>query len=329
MPALPFFFARFFFPRVVFLGLLWLASCGWTSAAAAQPPITCLATAADGQIVLAGSQAGLVCLTGRELQVHRRWSAPFANLHDLAFSPDGQTLAVAGGDPADMGHIEILSWPELRLQQRLQGHDDSVLALQWLDNHRLASASLDRRIILWDVPQATPLHTLEGHSRGVTALAYLAQADVLISGGWDHSLRVWHAGSGQLQRSLNIHTQAVHAVALRPDTEGLPMIASCSDDRTVRLWQPTIGRMVRFIRLPARPLGLCWMDQGTWIAAGCDDGSVYAIDPQEVQIIQQFSGIQAGWVYAIAAAPDNLGLLVGGSGGEVKWIDPPVTPATP
>src|SRR5690606_37488716 len=124
---------------------------------------------------------------------------------------------------------------------------------------------------------------LHGHSRGITALAYVPQGQFLVSGGIDQSLRVWELETGKLRHSLTIHTQPIEGLASCPSATGLPMVASCSDDRTVRFWQPTIGRLVRFIRLPAKPLCICWLNNGARIAAGCDDGSVYIIDPQTVR----------------------------------------------
>ena len=80
----------------------------------------------------------------------------------------------------------------------------------------------------------------------------------LVSAGVDQSVRVWDLESAKLIRSLNQHTKPVHALALRPTEVGLPMVASAAGDRTIRLWQPTIGRMVRYVRLDAEPLNIAW-----------------------------------------------------------------------
>ena len=37
------------------------------------------------------------------------------------------------------------------------------------------------------------------------------------------------------------------------------MVASASADRTIRIWQPTIGRLVRYVRLEAEPLSIAWL----------------------------------------------------------------------
>lgn len=124
-------------------------------------------------------------------------------------------------------------------------------------------------------------------------------------------------------RTLNNHTSAVHRLALRPTVGGLPMIASVSDDRTVRLWQPTIGRMVRFAQLDATPLAVDWLIDGSRIVVATSVGSVQLIDPDTVEVTQNISAVD-GWAYALDVHPTDGSLLVGGTNGQLKRITPSV-----
>ena len=209
------------------------------------PPITSLAFSHDGKSVVACSQAGLHVYDFPTLNLQRMIEVEARNIHALAFSPDGDQLAVGGGNPATEGIIEIFSWPEGKSLHTLREHRDSVTAVAWRSASSLVSASLDRRIILWDLRTGSPIQQLEGHSRGVSSLCFLNDKEKLVSTGVDQNIRVWDLASGELIRSLNNHTLPVHDLALRPDASGLPMIVSAGDDRTVRFWQPTIGRMVK------------------------------------------------------------------------------------
>ena len=285
------------------------------------PPITSLAFSHDGKSVVACSQAGLHVYDFPTLNLQRMIEVEARNIHDLAFSPDGDQLAVGGGNPATEGIIEIFSWPEGKSLHTLREHRDSVTAVAWRSASSLVSASLDRRIILWDLRTGSPIQQLEGHSRGVSSLCFLNDKEKLVSTGVDQNIRVWDLASGELIRSLNNHTLPVHDLALRPDASGLPMIVSAGDDRTVRFWQPTIGRMVKFARLKEAPLNVAWLNNGSRIVAACADGAIRFVDPDSVEVTGEIQALN-GWAYSLAVHPTDGSVVVGGPNAQVRRIVP-------
>lgn len=286
---------------------------------AGQPPITAVLFSPGAQTVVACSQSGVTVYSWPDLEPVKQIATSAPNLHDLAFSPSGDRLAIAGGTPADDGTVEIISWPEGESLHRLNGHFDSVMSVCWLDESTLASASLDHDVIIWNVANGEKLRTLKGHSRGVTSVEYLKEQQILVSAGLDQSLRVWAPSSGELIRSLAIHVKPVSSVRLRPLAAGLPMVASASDDKTVRFWQPTIGRMVRFARLPTPPREIQWSPDGAHVVACCDDGHVYVINPDTVEVVREFATLNH-WASTLAVHPIDSSVLVGGSDGKMERI---------
>ncbi|PAY16751.1 hypothetical protein CKO51_25270 [Rhodopirellula sp. SM50] len=288
----------------------------------AEPPITSVVFAPDGSSVVACSQSGVAVYRWPDLDLQTRLKTSSPNRHDLAFSPGGDRLAVAGGTPAEDGTVEILSWPDGKSLRILDGHFDSVMAVDWLDETTLVSASLDHQIMIWDTSTGEKSVMLNGHSRGVWAIGHLHDPPLLVSGGGDQSLRVWETETGTLVRSMAIHLRPVGSVAVRPPHEGLPMIASASDDQTVRFWQPTIGRMVRFARLPSQPRQIQWVRDGGRIAACCNDGRVYLVNPETVEVSDGIAAIE-GRAYTIAVDPSGGNAVVGGSDGALQRIELP------
>ena len=306
--------------RLIFFISIGISFCVAVSpAGAADPPITSLAFATDGKSVAACSQSGLRLYSWPGLKPGKKLETAALNLHDIAFSPSGDRIAVGGGIPADEGTVEVFSWPGGKPRQVLTDHKDSVMAVAWLSESSLASASLDHSGVLWDTGTGSPVKRLKGHSRGVSSLCFLAHKKILVSAGIDQSLRVWNLESGQLVHSLDNHTLPVHALALRPGVGGLPMVASVSDDRTVRLWQPTIGRMVRFVRLNTRPLDVGWLPDGSRIVVTCADGHLRLVDPVEVKVTRDLPAVE-GWAYSLAVHPDDGSVAVGGSDGRLRRL---------
>jgi WD40 repeat protein len=295
----------------------------------AAPPITALAFATGGEAVVVGSQAGLRVVSWPGLEPMRTLPTELAHIHDLAFAPRGDVLAAVGGAPAESGTIERFQWPDGRLLGRDATHDDLIHAVAWRpDSEAWATASLDRTVQVHSAA-ASPIRVIEGHSRGVLALGYLPDGRSLVSGGIDQSLRVWDAGSGRLVRRLDNHTGAILGLALRPGLppEGPPQVVTIGADRTVRFWQPTLGRMVRLCRLPSTPLAVAWTEGGRSVATAGADGRVRIIDPDTVRIVHDLPALE-GRAHSLAAAPDGMSLLVGGEGGQLRRLAielPPIT----
>lgn len=322
--------------------LLMLVVCRMAEAFAAEPPITAVAFSSDGTSVVATSQSGLQVYSWPDLKRERTIECSAANLHCVAFSPTGEHVAVGGGNPSEDGSVEIFSWPAAERVVLLGSHHDSVRAVAWQSSTRILSAGFDREIRLrgigitpsnqLSIPrqsgsesptvavEARPENgqTLSGHSRSISSLCLLNDGKILVSASDDHSLRVWDLDQGELTRSLNQHTGSVHDLTQRPSDGALPMVASAAADRTIRFWQPTIGRLVRYVRLESEPLCIAWLDEDH-IVAGCVDGRIRTVDANNVMVTDDQAAMD-GWAYAIAVHPRDGSVAVAGTDGQIRRV---------
>ena len=247
----------------------------------AEPPITALAFTLDRQQVIAGSQRGVMIHDWPSLSLMQSKDCGLDSIHDISVSPDGGYLLVAGGSPGELGVVQLRSWPALDLVRSWREHQDVVYKTAWRsDGKEWVSASWDGycRVCL---PDAEASHVkMTSHSGPVFAATYLSDGSIATAGG-DRTIVVWNSSSGQSTRVLRQHTGSVHALALQPASErGLEcLLASVSEDRTIRFWQPNIGRMVRFHRLISIPRSIVWTQDGRRLIAGCDDGTIVQLDP--------------------------------------------------
>jgi WD40 repeat protein len=121
-------------------------------------------------------------------------------------------------------------------------------------------------------------------------------------------------------RTLDNHTDVVRDLAVRPGDHALAMIASAGADRTLRFWQPEIGRLVRFARLPGEPLAIAWTGGGERLVVACTDGHMRVIDPDTLEIVLDQLAVE-GWAYEVAVAPDGRAAAVAGSGGQIRRLE--------
>jgi len=106
-----------------------------------------------------------------------------------AFSPDGGKLAATDG--AGWGVIQLFDL-EGRLLTTLEGHSRYVHALAWSpDGTRLASASVDDTVRVWDTQRGSILRVLD--NKFALGVAWSPDGRYLSSGGGERTVIIWDA----------------------------------------------------------------------------------------------------------------------------------------
>lgn len=59
-----------------------------------------------------------------------------------------------------------------------------------MENRQLWSGGADRTIRCWDIATGKSILTAKRHSEQISALEYMPERELIISGSWDHRIRV-------------------------------------------------------------------------------------------------------------------------------------------
>ena len=118
-------------------------------------------------------------------------------VYSLAFSPGGETLAVAHPH----GAIRLWDVAEEKARPPLRGHGGDVFRIAFSpDDRSLGFTGRDHSVRLWDPVTGRELLTLKGHVAPVHAIAFSPDGTILSTGSHDGAIKLWRASSKSARR---------------------------------------------------------------------------------------------------------------------------------
>jgi hypothetical protein len=220
-------------------------------------------------------------------------------------------------------HI-LVDHPRLFFQQAINQPADSPVARSAEMRVRPPDSASSGEIFLrWlNKPAKTVLsplrRTLIGHSSGVASVAILSDDKHAVSGGADHTLKLWDLVSGQCLATFEGHTGSITAVLTSSDGK---RVISGSWDNTLKVWDLASGQCIATLEGHTKPVSalLFTPDEKRIISAG-DDLTIKVWDLLNSRCLVTLEGHQ-GPVNAVAITSDGGRLVSGSDDRELKVWD--------
>lgn len=272
------------------------------------PAVDSLAYSADSKRLLVGHLREILVSDAGTGAVISRLETTSRNRDRMALSPDGRYLAF----PAKDRSIRVWDLQTAREAFILHGHTDRALAVAFGPDSRMASASVDRTVCLWDLtPRAEVRSVLRTPARADGGRAFSPNGSLWAGApqrsdhppGPDDVVSVQDTATG---REL-FRLRGRNDVAFSPDSRYL---ATATPEGGVTLCDAATGREVR--ALAGAPCHrLAFSADSRRLVSGGLDGSVQIWDVATGKLIQSWSA-HFGWVSAAALSPDGSLLATAG-----------------
>ncbi|KAL0488587.1 U5 small nuclear ribonucleoprotein [Acrasis kona] len=197
----------------------------------------------------------------------------------------------------------------------LQGHKSEIYTVKFSPTGReLASGSFDKTILLYNVfGDCENYGELRGHNNAVLELVWSHDNKQIYSASADKSVMIWDAEYTRRLKRYKEHDSIVNCVS----TSINDLIASGSDDRTVKVYDHRAKEIVCEIASKHPVLSTCFSQQGDRLFAAGTEGVIRQYDLRKVDGQDhalssshqlQFQG-HADVITGIALSPDGTQLL--------------------
>ncbi len=194
------------------------------------------------------------------------------DVHQVAWSSNGSTVASSGQHSG----LRIWSGASSRLIREWKGRDDHRSPIAWSpDSADLAAGVSSHHLACCSVPSGRVNYTFE---RWWGSAVVWAPGGHAVAGDDFRDIRIWKLHrlgsrwSNFTSRRLKGHTDSVRSLAWSPDGCTL---ASGSQDKTVRLWNPETGTPMHLLEGHEATVNMLrWSPDGNLLASGSADHSI-------------------------------------------------------
>jgi eukaryotic-like serine/threonine-protein kinase len=288
-----------------------------------------LAISRDGKMIASFGMDGTVTIwdttTGSLLRTLKDDHG--AGFGQIAFSPDGKTLAASGRSPRAVQTWNVATGALIRTFKDESANSSVNPALGPAgnapagagttsgipsrmpvafspDGKTIASGSDDGTIKLWDAAVGTLVRRLRDYHNlsAITSVAFAADGKTLGSISFTgQSISLWDVASGYMMRTVKGHSYDITGIAFSPDGVHL---ASASHDSTVRVWDTRRDQEARVWPGKVAVADIAFGHDGSYLISAGLDGKLTLWESTSRQAVRTFAG-HKGPVTSVSISRDG------------------------
>ena len=230
----------------------------------------------------------------------------------LAFAPDSQTLAYISS--AVIHIVDLASNTDVKTLQ-VQGTPHSLAYAP--DGNTLAAGMLDNKVLIIDIENGTLKNTLKGNFGG-WAVAFSPDGTYLAAGS-SQGVLMWEAATGLWMPITGGQSDLIKTLAFSPDNG---LLAAGGKD-ILRVWT-TSGGAEYFTQsgVFGNINSVTFSPDGSLLLTGADDGYMRFYDIQKRQLIRELKAHSSA-VFSAIFSPDGQSMVSGANEGVIRlWALP-------
>ncbi len=280
-----------------------------------------LAFSSDSKVLVSAGQNGTINLwSTKDFHSMRTWKDHSDSVNSIFFSPDGKTL-VSGGDDQT---ILIRSATDYTIEERIAAEGKVSALAQAPAGKTMAAVLNDKEVRFLEGKNYTPAKTFDGN-----AVAFSNDRRLAALTGPDNRIKIIDQNDLGIANVLIGHKNAIRSIAFSPNGS---MLATGSEDRTLRIWDPRAFKQMSVIKTGDLVVSaLAFSVDGRFLAyAGTvvKDGTPYRFNDTAFHVWDFARGKEAasisghrGAVLSLAFSPDKKWLVSGSADKTIKVWD--------
>lgn len=284
----------------------------------------------NGQFIITSSNDKTVCIwdaISGEL-LGKYFNDAILGVNRAVMSHSDKSFAFVSCNTIQIGDIS-----SMRIVRKIDASDFEVLYISYSpDGKTLVSCDRDNKIKTWDVETGRLKETYEGHTMIPYSANFNQDGSMIVSSSWDRTIRLWDCSDNIIietgrnsvlandtvlspggkrlmivrinneieiisidsKQSLVVfkdHSDYISSKVFSPDGG---MIASASNDLTIKIWNSFTGKVIRSIKLAHKPQSVVFSP---------DSKCVLFSEYESIQIVDIFTGLV---VFKVEADSQNI-----------------------